>query len=265
LKKLRTYIMYLLEYLKHKDFRSIYAAANYLLFKKSHSKDRVIQTSVGKFYCRKGTNDFQFANFHYEWGVKKYVLTHKQEYNVFIDGGSCIGEYCILLSKYNVRCIAFEPIQGNFDVLAKNLELNNLSEKVLAFSCGLGDKNTTMNFVYNPVNTGASHLATTSCENDCQSQIRTFDSLLPELGLKTSDRILFKLDVEGMELEALKGATQFIHQFPQITFIMEDKHTGKENIMKLLNDIAKFEIGMVDEFNIFAKKIENKPSKISPL
>ena len=265
MKKLNTYFMYLLEYLKHRDFKSIFSAVKYLMFKKSHNKDRVIQTSVGKFYCRKNTNDFQFANFHYEWGVKKYVLNHKQEFNVFIDGGSCIGEYCVLLTKYNIRCIAFEPIQGNFDVLMKNLELNQLTGKVTAFPYGLGDVNSKMNFVYNPVNTGASHLATIACEKDCLSEIRTFDSLLPELGLKVEDRILFKLDVEGMEVEALKGAVDFIHQFPNITFVMEDKHTGKENIIELLNEIAKFEIGVVDEFNIFAKKIENKLPKISPL
>ena len=147
----------------------------------------------------------------------------------------------------------------------KNLELNQLTGKVTAFPYGLGDVNSKMNFVYNPVNTGASHLASIDCENDCLSEIRTFDSLLPVLELKTEDRILFKLDVEGMELEALKGAVSFIHQFPNITFVMEDKHTGKENIMELLNEIAKFEIGMVDEFNIFARKLENKPQKISSL
>ncbi len=256
--KLNTYFNYLLEYLKNGDLVSIVASVKYLLFKKSHGKDRIVQTSVGKFFCRKNTNDFQFANFHYEWGVKKYVLNHVAEYNVFIDGGACIGEYSVLLSQYNIRCIAFEPIQRNFDVLVKNLELNNLTDKVLVFQCGLGEKNESVNFDYNPVNTGASHISAKGCKSDCLSEIRTFDSVLPQLNLQAEDRILFKLDVEGMELEALQGAASFIRQFKHITFIMEDKHSGKDRIVEVLNQKAKFEFGAVDEFNIYAKKKENK-------
>jgi FkbM family methyltransferase len=253
--------MYLLEYLKHGDLVSIVAAVKYLLFKKSHNKDRIVKTSVGLFYCRKNTNDFQFANLHYEWGVKKYVLNHINEYNVFIDGGSCVGEYCILLHKYNVRCIAFEPISSNFDVLKKNLELNHLTDKVEAYAIGLSNINSRVSFVYNPVNTGASHIARRTDKIDCDSEIRTFDSLLPDLKLDPNDRILFKLDVEGMELEAIKGATKFIESYPNITFIMEDKHSGKDKIIEILNAKAKFEFGVVDEYNIFAKKIKNKPLK----
>jgi bacterioferritin (cytochrome b1) len=42
---------------------------------------------------------------------------------------------------------------------------------------------------------------------------------------------------------------------------MEDKHSGKDKIIEILNAKAKFEFGVVDEYNIFAKKIKNKPLK----
>lgn len=258
LKKIYTYFHYLREYLKYRDYVSIIAAVKYLLFRTSHSKDRIIQTSVGLFYCRKNTNDFQFANLHYEWGVKKYLLNHVEEYDLFIDGGSCVGEYCILLTKHKIRCIAFEPIQSNFEILTKNLELNQLSEAVMAFPYGLGEANEQVRFEYNPVNTGASHIAQQTSPNNCLSDIRTFDSLISELKISPKDRILFKLDVEGMEVEALRGAKLFVRQFDSITFILEDKHSGKGRIVNVLNELANFEIGMVDEYNIFAKKINNK-------
>jgi hypothetical protein len=107
LTKLNTYFWYLYEYMKHGDFLSVYASVNYLIFKKSHKKDRIIQTSVGKFFCRKNTNDFQFANFRYEWGVKNFILNQINEYSVFIDSGSCIGEYSILLSKVQHQVYCF--------------------------------------------------------------------------------------------------------------------------------------------------------------
>ena len=255
MKKLSIYLRYLLEYLKFGDFISVAASVKYVVNHTSHRNDRIIKTTVGTFFCRKNTNDFQFANYAYEWSVKKYVLDHRQEYSVFIDGGACVGEYCILLSNQNIRCFAFEPVKDTFDVLTKNLELNNLSSVVKAFPFGLGEKNMQVKFVYNSVNTGASHIATGSTSGDFLVEIRTFDSLLPELNISPDDHILFKLDVEGMEPEALLGATDFIQRYKHITFVMEDKHSGEDSIKNTLNAIAPFEFGIVDEFNIFARKI----------
>lgn len=255
MKKFSIYMLYLFEYLKFGDIISVIASVKYVLNHTSHKHDRVIRTSVGKFFCRKNTNDFQFANYAYEWSVKKYVLEHKKEYSVFIDGGACVGEYSILLADQNIRCLAFEPVKGTFEVLTKNLELNNLSTKVKAYPYGLGAENMQVKFVYNSVNTGASHIAASSNKGDLVAEIRTFDSLLPEMGITIDDHILFKLDVEGMEPDALRGAEDFIRRYPHITFVMEDKHSGDDSIKETLNKIASFEYGIVDEYNIYAKKI----------
>lgn len=253
--KLLTYARYFLDYVKHGDMGSVIASVKYIVNKSSHSSDRIIQTSAGKFFCRKNTNDFQFANYYYEWGVKKFLLNHRDEFSVFIDGGACTGEYSIILSRYGIRCFAFEPIKNTFDVLKRNLELNELNGKVKAFQFGLGDQNITTDFVFNPVNTGASHIAGSNQAGNYKVEIRTFDSVYQSLGITKADRILFKLDVEGMEPEVLRGAEKFIHEYPDITFVMEDKHSGKDSIKNTLNAIAPFEFGIVDDFNIYAKKI----------
>ena len=252
--KLLTYFRYFLDYMKFGDLGSVVASFRYIISKKSHSSDRVIRTSAGTFYCRKNTNDFQFANYYYEWGVKKYLLDHHKEYTVFIDGGACVGGYSILMARLGLRTIAFEPVQFNFDVLVKNLELNKLTSKVEAFPIGLGDKSFAADFVFNPVNTGASHIAAANETSNCTVDISAFDSIYPTLGIKKEDRILVKLDVEGMEPLALLGAEQFIRTFPNLTFVLEDKHSGEDSIKDSLNRFASFDYGIVDEFNIFAKK-----------
>jgi FkbM family methyltransferase len=254
MKKLLTYYRYFFEYLKYGDFKSIFYSVMYVLFRKSHKSDRIIRTSVGKFFCRKNTNDFQFANYAYEWGVKKYLLDHCREYTVFIDGGACIGDYSILLSRFGLKCYAFEPIEQNFNVMQKNFELNNLSGKITALKLGLGAENVQKYFIFNPVNTGASSCTTDQGKANCRADIRTFDSLLPELQIDPDERILFKLDIESMEIEAIRGAASFIRNYPNITFVLEDKHTGQDPIQQALSDIATFEFGIVDNFNIFAKK-----------
>jgi FkbM family methyltransferase len=252
--KLLTYARYFLDYLKHGDLGSIVASAKYIANKSSHSNDRIIRTSAGKFFCRKNTNDFQFANYYYEWGVKKFLLDRKNDFSVFIDGGACTGEYSIILSRYGIRCFAFEPIKNTYDVLRRNLELNGLDGKVKAFPFGLGDHTTVTDFVFNPVNTGASHIAGLNQTGDFKVEIRTFDSVYTSLGITKDDSIFFKLDVEGMEPEVLRGAEKFIREFPNITFVMEEKHSGGDTIKNTLNNIAAFEYGIVDEYNIYAKK-----------
>ena len=257
MKKAITYIRYFFDYLRFGDFMSILSSVKYLLNKTSHRQNRVIRTSVGWFFCRSNTNDFQFANYYYEWGVKKFILNRVNQFSVFIDGGACTGDYSILLSRYNLRCIAFEPIPDNYSTIIRNLVLNGIDRSVEAFKMGLGNRNMKARFSFNPVNTGASHIDSQNNPGSCEVDICTFDSILPELNINTAEKILFKLDVEGMEPEALEGCTRFIQQYPDIMFVMEEKHAGQDRIKSILNKIAVFEYGIVDEFNIYARKITN--------
>lgn len=257
MKKLIIYIRYFSEYLRYGDFISILSSFRYVLKRTSHKSDRTIKTSVGTFFCRKNTNDFQFANYAYEWNVKKFFLDHLNEYTVFIDGGSCIGEYSILLSKNGIRCFAFEPVPDTYSVLLKNIELNNQGMVIQSFPYGLGEENSKVDFVINSVNTGASHLARNGKPGNCKVDIRTFDSVFKEINLSPDDRILFKLDVEGMETQAISGAGTFIQSFPNITFVIENEHTAKDNVKIALNKFAVFEYGVVDKLNFVAKKLHN--------
>jgi len=163
----------------------------------------------------------------------------------------------VWLSQQNIRCIAIEPVQNNYEIILKNLDLNGLSDKVKVLPFGLGDRNRQVNFAFDPVNTGSSHITSNAEGSQFASEIRTFDSFLPDLNFSVDDRIIFKLDVEGMEAEAVNGAADFIRKFPNILFILEVKHSGKQRVIDTLNSLAEFEIGDVDEYNIYAHKIGN--------
>jgi FkbM family methyltransferase len=257
LKKLRTYFLYLIDYLKHGDLQSVVASVKYVLNKSSHSSDRIITTSAGTFFCRKNTNDFQFANYYYEWGVKKFILQRVNEFSVFIDAGACVGDYTVLMAKLNKRCFAFELVEDNLKTIERNLELNQLQDKVKLFSYGLGDADYSASFNFDPVNTGASRINKTKNSTTEKAEIRKLDSLMEEMAIAPSEHIFIKLDVEGMETEAIRGAFNFITYYPHITFIVEEKHSGQFPIQDTLSDIALFEFGKVDELNIYAKKIRN--------
>lgn len=261
MKKLKTYSFYLYEYLKHGDFASVWSSVKYLLVKRSHQHDRIIQSSIGLFYCRKGTNDFQFANYRYEWSLKRFIYQNLHDFTVFIDGGANVGHYTLLFAKKGIPVFAIEPIAQNVEVLRKNIELNHLQEKVKVFECGVGDTNRTAEFIFDPINTGASHISRTPNQGNCTVTLRTIDSMLQEFGLNENEKILFKLDVEGMEEEAIRGAKEFIRKYPNITFILEDKHTWRKAIEESMVAIAPFKFGVVDPFNMYAEKISNKSKK----
>jgi len=255
LNKILTYSRYLFYYLKHGDWRSVIASVNYVINKSSHRSDRTIETSIGKFYCRKNTNDFQFANLYYEWGVKKFILKRLDDFSVFIDAGSCIGEYCILLAKKNKKCFAFEPVEDNIHSFEKNLELNGLQNIIKILPFGLGEENYQTSYLFNPVNTGASRITNVPALGQNIAEIRKLDSIIPDLAIHTDEYIFMKLDIEGMEAEAIRGAAEFIKKYVNLTLIIEDKHTGQTPIKDALSEIAAFEFGRVDEYNIYAKRI----------
>lgn len=256
--KATTYFWYLVEYLKFGDIQSVLNAICYLIFKKSHRNDRILKTSTGLFFCRKQTNDFQFANFRYEWNVKQFVINRISDYNIFIDGGACTGEYSIWLAQNGYRCFAFEPVQSNYQVILRNVELNYLSGIVKVYPYGLGERKYEHKIAFNPVNTGASSLVgNETAEQTLTANVDTFDSFLPKININDTDKILFKLDVEGMEAEAIAGAANLIAMFDDILFIIEVKHSGKQKVIDTLNSLAQFEIGDIDQFNIYAKKRTN--------
>jgi hypothetical protein len=58
-----------------------------------------------------------------------------------------------------------------------------------------------------------------------------------------------------MEIEMLKGAERFFKHFPNITVIIEEKFAGSQRIMDTLNGFGKFEYGVIDYYNMYAKKV----------
>lgn len=257
MKKIFTYARYLWEYLKSGDFRSIIASVNYILSGKSHTSDRIIISSIGRFHCRKNTNDFQFANLYYEWSVKKFIIKHIDQFSVFIDIGACIGDYSILLARSDKQCHAFEMIPGNFDALRRNLELNGLQDRVKAYPYGLGDVNYRANYTFDPVNTGASRVDKASAAGAEAVEIRTLDSFIDAMKIDTNEPILVKLDVEGMEADVIRGARNFIRMYDRLTFIVEDKHSGTSPVRDAFREAGSFEFGRLDNMNFFARKMIN--------
>jgi len=260
--KIKTFISYIKDFLKFGEYRYILTSIKYILLHRTTSRTQIYRSSLGTFLVRKGTLDFQFANYAYEWQVKTFVYDHYRDYDVFLDVGSNIGTYSILFGQKGLRGFAFEPMKANFDALRINLILNKLEDKVQTFNVALGEFSHKAEFTYDFINTGASHLLGIEIEDEypskteiIESMIVPLDDFIPQMNLSKSDRIFMKIDVEGMEEQVLRGAVNFFKTYPNILIVMESVHSGKEKLSEILNEIAPFEILEVDHLNMGARKI----------
>lgn len=260
--KIITYLRYFQDFIKHGEFRYILTSVRYLLTGKTTRKTRQLTTSLGKFIVREGSLDFQFANYAYEWGVKKFMYENYMNYDVFMDIGANIGTYSVLLAKKGMRGIAFEPVASNFEALSTNLDLNGLKDQVKLYQLALGKYKHEVTFTFDPVNTGASHIS----DNEINAEVIVggkdeivkvvpLDDLIPELGLKKEDRILIKIDVEGMEANVLRGAKKFFETYPNLIITLESVHSGGDNLVKILEEYGTFEFFEIDDLNMAAKRL----------
>ena len=149
----------------------------------------------------------------YETGTLHVFRKILRRGDVVIDIGANIG----LMSLYAAKLVgkageimSFEPMMEEYDVLLKNIHLNRF-EHVHAHNIALGAKNERKWIYAHPeINRGSSSLVKSSGGIAVtEVEIATLDDFL-FLHPKKNNIRLVKIDVEGWELEVLKGAKSLL-------------------------------------------------------
>ena len=149
--------------------------------------------------------------------------------SIVIDVGANVGSIAIyILEKGASKIFAFEPGPLYAD-LKKNLDLNNINEKILPIKLGLSDQKQVMYWAEDQNNRGNAHLINDLNELNLSKQKTKFggkDSLqkvevstLDNYFLKTDilEKLDFiKIDVEGLEWKVIKGGVNLIKKFKPI-------------------------------------------------
>jgi FkbM family methyltransferase len=251
LRKYGIYFDYFKEYVVCKDFKSLSVSLKYFFAHKLPSEDYNASSKMGDFTIRKGTTDFQFINYAYERKVKEYIQSNIDSFDVFIDVGACIGEYCIWLAKAGKKCIAVEPV--NFEAVRKNVSLNKLEGAVQVYPCGLGSKKERV-FFNIPSGLPSSSYRDTDNKNEPNVDINTLDEICKAFNIPDNSRILIKLDVEGMEDEVIAGGKEFIKKYKNLSFIYEHFTGDDYKNDKALLALAEFTFSDLDPVNRLAIK-----------
>ncbi len=137
-----------------------------------------------------------------------------------IDVGANIGNHSIFFSNICdfKKCISIEPNPQVFEILQKNIALNNLEDKVEALNCGAGkEKSVSYLGKSNARNLGATSL---NPQDKTSKQVEII--AIDELGLDSLD--LLKIDVEGMAVEVISGATETLMKYKPIVFVELFEH-----------------------------------------
>lgn len=120
--------------------------------------------------------------------------------DVFVDGGACTGIFTLFARTIGAQVVAYEPARENMVRLRDNLAVNNFTSGITLCTEALWSSNQKLKFVHD-VHAGQHSLGTT--DNPRWSELVTTTTLNE---LPTTPRVI-KLDIEGAEEHALRGAT----------------------------------------------------------
>jgi FkbM family methyltransferase len=151
----------------------------------------------------------------YEFEEMSFLSDHLKYGDLFVDIGANIGSYSILAASKGAQVIAIEPIPSTFEILKKNILLNNFNDSVDIFNIAISDKKEELNFSNN-----LDALNHVLVKDERSSDVISISAV--RLGQILNGRIpkFIKIDVEGFETKVIKGAEQiFAHKDLQCIII----------------------------------------------
>jgi FkbM family methyltransferase len=228
---------------------------------------KMVFQRIGYIFYRIGLRIMNFENHgileNGEANVLK-ILKEEEPQPLIFDVGANVGLYVKAVQEVfqgRARIYAFEPSIYTFNKLRKN------TEGISSYPFGFGSKNEKVDLYYTELGSGHNSVydrQVCNFKNKETVELRTIDSFCFENNIKYID--LLKIDVEGNELEVLKGAKETIIKNIQFEFggTNIDSRTYFRDFWNLLHDkyniyrIVKDGICEIKEYSESANEIFTK-------
>jgi FkbM family methyltransferase len=169
------------------------------------NKDAIFEFPYGDGYWSKLLN----RSYHYEDELE-LLFRHSADVGyTLIDCGANYGYWSVLVSSApfgSHRAIAIEPSSQNFEKLANNARVNG--DRFELMKCAIGAGRGTAHL------TGTKHeafsIAGGANGRGEEVPVVALDNLIDEGKVSEKGKFLIKLDVEGVEIEAMKGGMRLL-------------------------------------------------------
>lgn len=190
---------------------------------------------------------FQYLFYKFFFSLRRnyyeidFSILERLKINTYVDIGTNKGEYVNFLKTKAKKIYCFEPIRESYELLIKLFNSN----KFLIKNIALGNKSKSLK-INTPLYRNNRNEVVAFAYNQ-SSLIKKFkDSITQKVIVKRGDDLLLKekkidfikIDVEGFELEVLKGLKQtIIKNFPILLIEIEHRHSNNFiNTFKFLSD-----------------------------
>ena len=169
----------------------------------------------------------------------------------FYDIGANVGPYSLIAAKATgnrARIFAFEPSPSSFRDLAHNVLLNGCADSIVPLPIALWSESHLLSFSLRSSSSGAARHRVggdPSCGGQLSEQVIgvRLDDLVEAFGLPVPTHA--KIDVDGGELEVLRGATRTLarSEWRSIIVELDPEETDRNREIKTLLAEAGFDSG----------------------
>lgn len=179
--------------------------------------------------CINSYHDTVLAN---QYNVSSARIKNK----IVIDGGSNLGEFAIYCARLGAKKVyAFEPVTSTYEIMKKQIEINRLQNKVIPVKMAVGGKNETVAIGFSYIGDIAANIGL----DVNQKNFEVIEVVKLDDFIKNGEKIGFlKLDVEGYEENALRGALKIIKKDkPILSFSAYHKPADKKRLPLVVREI----------------------------
>jgi FkbM family methyltransferase len=177
------------------------------------------------------------------------LLSYLKSGDIILDMGGNIGQTAMMMAKTageQCKVYSFEPFPDTYSKFVANLKLNpSLEKRVVITHCALGDTPSMLQMYKDcESNSGSNRIVTSKAveKEMVQVPVSTIDIFAKENNLTKIDFI--KIDVEGFEMNVLKGAAITLQSLKPQLFIelndgsLKEQGSSAEELLSFLKAIG---------------------------
>lgn len=201
------------------------------------------QTPFGRWWYPRGSSEgsIRFSLAQYE--LAAYPGLEIRPGDIVLDCGGFVGDWAHwVLREGAARVVIFEPAAGQIECIRRNLAGPLQDGRAVLVTKGVWDREEQLTLTHWDDNPAGHSVVDQRSSRGETVQLTTIDAAIRELGLTRVDAV--KMDIEGAEVRALRGARETLNRFrPRLAVATEhtaDRIQNNRNVIATIGEVAPF-------------------------